>query len=456
MRVFARYLWKEWRDQRVVLLGALVAIPLLLALLVFVLPRSVTEDESFGMVTAFACLALAALAVGNEALPSESRRQTARLLARLPGGLDVAFAAKLCVVLATLIALPLYGWSIAAAFGASGVDPRLHEYMPGAFAVALWMFVVSSWLPRGALAIPATALTLGVMALPVYLVWTHNPMMTPREGALEAGIVLLTMGAVWAGWWSFARGRRFSRGAWGSSWRGLVATTVLFSPAWAYSAIESHDFHRAPDPQSERWFIQTAYIGTGQRFAFVTGADTRRFHPRARVSKPVVVDLRDGTWRAVGSPHESFRPLQRVYPASEYPVIALVDLKEPGNKTRHLWTHYFSGATGSVVKSGWSDMLFSEVQSLVPRLPRVAPDGYTFRVRYGWAVSLSKGSRRFLRDPFADKLYEIPQELRRGQYFVLKSGWLSGVRGSWRRFDPKTQERVGPEVPRPDWANTDT
>ena len=61
MRLFRNFLWKEWRDHRVVVLGILGAVPLLLLLARFALPEAIATDPVFVHVAAWGTLAIALL-----------------------------------------------------------------------------------------------------------------------------------------------------------------------------------------------------------------------------------------------------------------------------------------------------------------------------------------------------------------------------------------------------------
>jgi len=459
MRTFGRYLWKEWRDQRVVVMGFLLAIPALIALVAATLPDKVVSDKAFATVTAFGCLAIAALALACEIVPSESRRKTMRFLARMPSGFAPAFRAKACVVLLGLALFPLYGWAIAAMFGSAEYDPVLARWMPHAVVFALWCFAISSWLPRGALALPATALVLGALFFPIYLVWTSNPHLKPVRGAESWMLWILGAGSLVVACWSAVAGRRFDRGPCGSAWRGLAGAAVLFMPGWAYSAVEAYDFHRNVDPASAHWRIESGYLGEGKRYVFLNSTMARRLRPKSRVvGRALIVDLHDGSWRSVGGPNDWFLPVgapstmwfdvTRPHPLT---AVALRDAVQKPRKGER-WMHYYAGGSGAHLKSGWSGMRFDEVEALSPRAPRRVPAGgrYWGLVGIGGRLAYDTG-RSGIWDPVRQRRYAIPGDLPRNHYFVLESTWLAKDGATYRRFDPDTKAFAGPPLRRPRW-----
>ena len=102
MKSFGLHLWKEWRDNRVVVLGFLVAVPVLLVLAGLALPDGVVSSPVFASVATFAGLGIGVVSLGGDLVPSEARRNTLRFLLRLPGGLGPSFLAKTIFLAASL------------------------------------------------------------------------------------------------------------------------------------------------------------------------------------------------------------------------------------------------------------------------------------------------------------------------------------------------------------------
>jgi len=352
------YLWKEWRDHRGLLVGGAVLVP------VAVLGALLLIDEAVApVVGAGLGLAAAALAFASDLVPGEARRGTLLFLRRLPRGLGPAFVAKAAVLVAAGAAYAALGFGAAAlarrilGHPAAGMD---WTYAPEACALGLWIFAVAMWLPRGELAVPATLIFLGLLLLPAYLILAANPGLEPSGSATGIFRWSLAPGALLVAWLSFVRGRRFG-GAWGSAWRGLFATVLLFTPAWGYVAHEAWEwrYFDLDDPACE---IQWAFLGAGNRHVFLNASS----HGPTR---GVILDVETGEWRVVGAPRDDFWPVQG---AGVYPVLALED--EDMRDDRGIWLHYYDGATGEEFKSGWSHLRHEEVER---RLAAPVPDDGT-------------------------------------------------------------------------------
>jgi hypothetical protein len=209
------------------------------------------------------------------------------------------------------------------------------------------------WLPRGELAVPATALCLGAFVLPMHLMLEWNPGLKLPAAALDAGRWALVPGALLVAWLSW-RGRRFG-GAWGSAWRGLLVTLLLFTPAWGYVGRKAADW-RHLDPNDPKFRMSWAYVGEGGRYAFVNAQCGGPGHA-------ILVDLESAGWRDVGDPRDYFDvpPCERGTMQSVVThVVKASDASTRGR--RKIWEHHYDGATGERFKSGWSDMRLEEVE----------------------------------------------------------------------------------------------
>ena len=110
MKTLSIYLWKEWRDHRSVLIGMLVAVPLLMAVAGLTLPSRAFEEGGLAGFTALGCLAIYVFSLSTDLVPGEVRRGTLSLLRRLPAGLHTAFLAKLVLFCAGGVAFLVYGY----------------------------------------------------------------------------------------------------------------------------------------------------------------------------------------------------------------------------------------------------------------------------------------------------------------------------------------------------------
>lgn len=366
------YLWKEWRDHRGLLVGGAVLVPFAVLGALLLIDQAVAPVVGAGV-----GLAAAALAFASDLVPGEARRGTLTFLRRLPRGLGPAFVAKAAVLVAACAAYAALGFGAAAlaqrtlGHPAAGMD---WTYAPEACALGLWIFAVAMWLPRGELAVPATIVCLGLLLLPAYLVLAANPGLEPSRAATGIFRWSLAPGALLVAWLSFVRGRRFG-GAWGSAWRGLLATVLLFTPAWGYVVHEAGEW-RHFDPADPRCRFGTAFLGEGGRHVF---ANARCGGP----NHAVIVDVETGEWRTVGAPRDHFWPVRG---AASYPVVALIE--EAMRDDRGVWQHYYDGATAEEFKSGWSHMRHDEVERRLAR-PTTHDGSYAFA--RGGALILVRG-----------------------------------------------------------------
>jgi len=298
MRVFLTYLWKEWRDHRTVLVGMLVAVPLLMAVMGLAAPKKeLGEAERLGFATflAVACLALFVISLATDLVPGETRRGHRWFLERLPGGLGAAFRAKLALFAVGGALFAAYGYLVAAVMCRilAGGWPPLPT--PGSTTAliavaALWTFAVSCALPRGALSLPAVAALALLLALPALGLWMLFPSRGPEAWWRWESGALWAAGAVAAAWVAFRR-RGFLR----AGRACLVVGAVCAMPYWADAAHDAWSWHRHSVVE-----IQEILLGEGGNFAFVNrmrrGAE-RGFSPVS----PVIVDLRTGSARDVGN-----------------------------------------------------------------------------------------------------------------------------------------------------------
>ena len=130
MRSFRTYLWKEWRDHRAVLLGMVLAVPVLMAVAGFTLPTNSFEDETFTVVATLGCLGIFVFAISTDLVPGEARRGRLGFLRRQPRGLSLAFLAKFLFFAGLACAFTAYG------FLAAGLTSWLVAGFFPAFAVS--------------------------------------------------------------------------------------------------------------------------------------------------------------------------------------------------------------------------------------------------------------------------------------------------------------------------------
>lgn len=304
MRLLGSYLWKEWRDHRAVLVGLVLAVPLLLVVMGLSLPRKALEslgDQAphgsigFAAFAALACLALFVVSLATDLVPGEARRGHRWFLERLPGGLGAAFRGKIMLFTVGAALFAAYGYLGGATTCRLIVGEWPPAPSPGATTwiiaiVALWTFAVSCALPRGALSLPAVAALALLLALPAILLWMLYPSQEPIAWWRWESGTLWTVGAIVAAWAAFRR-RGFLR----AGRACLVVGALCAMPYWADATYDAWDWHRHSAVE-----IEQVFLGEGGSYAFVNrnraGADWSK-SPAA----PVIVDLRSGGEREVGS-----------------------------------------------------------------------------------------------------------------------------------------------------------
>jgi hypothetical protein len=363
------HLWKEWRDHRAVILGITALLPPVLFAAMLLLPEGMVALPTAG---AAAGLAIAALALGADLVPGEVRRGTLLFLRRLPTDLNTIFAAKAILLVSALALAAALGFGIGNLAQKVAGRPALAldvSYAPEAIAAALWIFAVAMWLPRGELAVPATALCLGAFLLPMHLLLEWNPGLKLPATTTDLGRWALVPGALLVAWLSF-RGRRLG-GAWGSAGRGLLVTLLLFTPAWGYVGQKVSDW-RYFDPRDPQCELAWGYVGVGGRFAFLNGRCGGPAHA-------ILIDLQTGEWRRVGAPRDQFDSVEaRRLHGFLSPVNVVAHVEEETDAStrerRHVWENYYDGATGERFKSGWSDLRIPEVEAMRQRPVKGPPD----------------------------------------------------------------------------------
>jgi hypothetical protein len=443
IRALPHYLWKEWRDQRVVALGFLIAAPAVLGLTALLLPRSLVADPVFPSITALACFGVVLFSIGSDLVPGEARRDRLRFLLRMPAGLGAAFLAKVLFLALATAFFSVYGYVLAGLLGEfpGRFDSRVADLAPVAVAFAAWVFVASCWLPRGALAVPAAALFLAVVGLPVYLLAAANPGVEwLLQMDLRRFIGLAVAAALLVAWLSFVRGYRFGRGPGSAALRGLLASLVLAVPAWAHAHQRVQEWTTVV-PGSDRLHIEFGWVGEGGRFAFV---NARTMLSRPVISGPwhaLVIDLETGEWRQAGRPDETFTdPLRwgRSWDLGPVPYVRLPD--HASREEDAWWIRYFDGATGEVFKSGWSNMRLPEVEERAIGLRPDVPEGARLLGPCGLGFAVSLGGKLKLHDPYRGKTYD-PGNFAAFRNLTVRPGrWLARRERRWGLLDPESKD----------------
>ena len=282
MSTFFAHLRKEWRDQRAILLGIAVAIPLLLVAGLWLLGDTVSRVECATPFIVAGAVALPMLALSTELFAGESRRNTQRFLRRLPLGLLRAWAAKtffyLLVVTVTAAYAAAVFLCVAALFGgperAGAVEQELTQVgmtwpMTGAVvAVGLWILLVSTWIPKGGAAAGVALLMLGGLAAPVYLTMKAQPHFLLGWSAVPTLVWAFVLAPLFLSAWCWCRGARFATGLFAPVLRGLPVVLLLAGGGLAYGA-HAYDRWMDLDPTDPQCRISAVFVGEGEHFAFV-------------------------------------------------------------------------------------------------------------------------------------------------------------------------------------------
>jgi hypothetical protein len=306
MNVLGLYVWKEWRDQRVGVIGMVIVVPLL-----FVLAAAMWSRDTLEMVTrpglaASAGALLALLAVGMDLIPGELRRGRTRFLERLPAGLSRAFFAKLVFFTAFTAFSAAYAGSIACALHVVSFGTIPHPFLESssesyvllAIAGALWVFAVSSWVTHGALALPATVLVVAVLFAPMWFVFGPHSLVAFRAWELRGFCAFSAGAAGISACASFVRGYRFGPVPAHAARIGAVTAVLCVLPAWSWSAWRWYSTSHI-DPHASTFHISSARLTEDGRNLFVVAQNTDDVFDY-RNDQTLHVDVETGRWSVIG------------------------------------------------------------------------------------------------------------------------------------------------------------
>lgn len=507
MTALPALLWKEWRDHRAPLVAFPFAIAPVIALGVSLLPEGRGREAALTFAT-FCAFAVAVLTLVADLFPGEQQRGTIELLRRLPAGLGRVFLAKLAFALAAALALSAVGYvvfSVVSALILGGPwfpaldlgflawtrrSPSNHgsfRWLPPALLLAAWILPVSTWLPRAALALPATAVALVVVVAPIELAVFAHPGMVQSRGDLLAFWMLLFAAAPLVAGISFVRGRRHGGRLIKSLGCGLVATLLAFAPAYARSAWLVARWNRL-DPNDPTFQIDGArnssFLGSGGHYAFLTARHGAFRAP----SHAIVVDLADGSWRELGLAGDQVAPVGVATRSVAVPFVARLPTSAFERSYRDWWQaraplgHWIDldAVTLETKATAWGKGLPDPFRSTEEgsqferasnslRLPDgrrvwqshgrlvIEEDGGGVRVlsdsrleRGSFVVPLGHGMsgfgmrRNVVYDTVRERRFELPQTLRaewiRPGRSIVRHGVAARARGELALYEPETGE----------------
>jgi hypothetical protein len=469
----ATYLWKEWRDQRVQVIGYALPVPLLMAIALLSIPGEWARADAMPTFVAIGGFLIGALTIASDLVPGELRRGRLDFLARLPCDLRVPFVAKTIFCGAALVGFCLYAWFWSTTLSAMLAGGRwfapfewsLQTRVANAFqsrevrwdlldpliVLATWIFAVSCWLPRGTLALPGALLVLALIGGPTALVLMNHHGFAIHGEELTALRLWLPATALLAAALSFLRGARHGRRALRLAGWTTAGTLLAAAPVWAWTANRWHDYV-ALDLKSDSLALMPVALGDGGRFVFANVQPTiERYHGvvEAEAARPVVVDLVTGEARVVGSIETMF-DLPGRQPSLATTPLALV-LGEPrGDESRGFfpvqnqsspteWSDGFDGRRGTRLNGDeWKALLSRKLSIrdtiLQSRNSIVMPGGdrcwMNGRVLHVESPDGSTATQEFKAAPTVDFGWEAC-----GAGF--RFGWLAGfVDVEARRFVP--------------------
>ncbi len=326
MNLLPTLLWKEWRDHRAALIGYCVGVPPLIAWGLSALSAVRRVDPLLPSAAAVGGFAIAALTLFGDLFAGEEQRGTMKLLRRLPCGLAPVFVAKFSFML--LAALLMSGWGYFATSAAAALlygapfAPRSSlptlAWLTLVFPLAAWIPAAAIWLSRATLALPAATLTLALFAAPIGVAaWLH-PGMKPMPTELLTAFILVTIAGPLVAGASFVLGRRRTTRAFAPAKVGLLATLLLFTPAYAWTGVRvARHLRIDPALASFRLFPSAGVLDRHGGYAYVSGfhraqerdlpgsADDGR-DPGDSPLHALAIDLEAGTWREIGPTMSQF------------------------------------------------------------------------------------------------------------------------------------------------------
>lgn len=345
---YVTWLYKEWRDQRAIILGILIAIPGLTALAYVGFGEHLggARLEMVGLTFLAIAVGLVVFAIAGDLFAGENRRGTIHALRRLPGGLGSSFLAKLTVLTVVILAVvALQGLSLAVAehlnagrlagvgisdyhrngaTRAMTVWDQLRSFPTsplwlaglGMGVLGLWTLLVSSWMGRSGVASIGAIVLLGALATPFAWLFKEHPWFFPGPLRLAASIATVAaLVALAALALSFLRGQRYAGRPFRPFLLGFGVLLVALGGGYAY-AQQSLDDWVSFGPGVEDFRIHHAHMGADGRYLYINVArgtlwDNERpvshhrhdsdpwAFQRGTPSQAWVVDLHAGAWRAL-------------------------------------------------------------------------------------------------------------------------------------------------------------
>jgi hypothetical protein len=445
MRTVLTHLWKEWREQRWILLAIAAAIPLLTAGGGWALRLGPLDWGRLAPAHLAGSTALVVLALSTELFAAEGRRDGFAFLRRTPGALRVAWGTKTSLYLLACAAVFLWAalvlFQVATWFGGSAArdevllafaDPLVAGLTGMVVGTGLWILMASTWISRGAAAAGAALLLLAMLGAPVYLALRAQPAFLPSATTVRWVAVGLVALALAASAYGFLRGMRFARHPWSAAWRGLALVLVVAAPAYAYGA---QSFHRWLDlwPQQHDVHVESVWVSHEGRNAYMNvyrPGDSRR-QKQGAVTRPFRIDLASGEAFPMGPLGSHAEVPYDVWASSGVIVrrgtVGLVQTRARVDEEKRSSLTWWDAVRGVALKTLPSDVRTPDVIELerteMRRVtPNQLPDG-----RPVWILA-----RSMEHDGLDGRVVSVPLPQGLGTNFPMNGGWYGYAAGGNR------------------------
>ncbi len=315
------HLWKEWREQRGLLL-TLVGLLIVLAGVAYLVIDAHQLGADYRLDSLPTWMFHVGVLVGvvvlaSELVPGESRRGQLGWMLRLPHAMRHAFVAKWIMLLGGTLLLAVVGAGAGLVVAslhtqpdrAPGIELWLGEnrlaqaqLLLGAVATfAPWAFAVSCWMPRGTLVVPTALVVVAPVVVPLSWLSSAHAGLAPFVVGVPWAFTSIALAGSMGAWLSFRHGsaRRLSA-------LPLTAGATLGAlvPLLIGVAVRVHAWHHVDvcDPGAR---IVGGFLGSGGKRAFLV-IGTPQGESRIPPCYPVVADLQTGQWEQHGPPMASF------------------------------------------------------------------------------------------------------------------------------------------------------
>lgn len=314
MNLVLTFCWREWRAQRALLVAYTVMVFAGLALGLWLTPRHIWTDETFGAHALTWFVAAGVIGVVLFAVPQLVRDEFGAkddlFVRRLPGALLPSFLGKLLFFTLVAVAMPVLGLAVGELYvtlrGATW-DGLFTWWWDGsvtfggnatlvacglALLASTWVWAVGTWLPGGRMAIGGTVLLALLLSIGLVAVLRQSPGLEkdlPWHGWLGY-LPAAGLGVVAASWLLGRRGGGPLR----SARFGLAAVAVAAVPPGSWLAVQAWHYHHPDLQQLERCDVRG--LSPDGRFAVAVGNVSYDYE-----TVPLRIDLATGEAEQLGS-----------------------------------------------------------------------------------------------------------------------------------------------------------